>query len=204
MIIKPDTNDYEHIDDDQEDFEEVKENSAKMRPEEPKRPTLTPDNPDYWEEPEGQFEHLQPLRQRRFLIWLLVGGLTLGLLIAIFLRLFTPYSEGTVQYGYVESIQRRGETFKTFEGTLLPYRSIADTIEPYEGDLHFSVADDHLAATLLRLQIANLPARIQYDTYRSTLPWRGESKIVITKVDTADVTKIFPPTSGRSTIPAVE
>ena len=106
-----------------------------------------------------------------------------------------------IQYGYVETIARRGDVFKTFEGIIIPYKSIADTIKPYEGDIIFSTKDDHVAATLRRLQLANLPARVELARYHAPVPWRGESRIIIVKADTADVTKIYPVTLNHPLIP---
>lgn len=171
------------------------------QPRQPKEPDPAPDDPRYYED-EDPWEHLRPAaRNRKMWIMIITAGIILGALYALYLRYLTPYSDQRIQYGYVERIERRGHIFKTFEGVFLPYKSLADTVQPYEGDLVFSTANDHLAAELLKLQLANLPARIQYATYSATVPWRGESRIIITAVDTADVTKIFPPASGRQLIP---
>ena len=43
------------------------------------------------------------------------------------------------------------------------------------------------------MEYANLPVRVQYKKYRTAMPWRGESKIVITAVDSVDPSKILPP-----------
>ncbi len=199
MIIRPKESDYEHPEDDFDDFEDVRPEPVKEKA--PKEPELSPEDPAYWDKEEGEFEHLRPVRSRRLWIWVAVAGVCFGLLYALYIRLFTSYSDGTIQYGYVESIEHRGEIFKTFEGVLLPYRSITDTIQPYEGDIVFSVKDDHEAAELRRLMLANRPARVEFTRYRTALPWRGESKIVITHVDSADPTKIYPPGTGSPKLP---
>ncbi|MDE6295530.1 MAG: hypothetical protein K2M03_05635 [Muribaculaceae bacterium] len=192
MIIKPKNTDYEHPADDFDDFEDVRQVPAEPKPQ--KEPPLSPEDPAYWEREESEFEHLKPVvRTRRMWIYAGLGGIAFGLLYALYIILFTTYSEGTIQYGYVDNIERRGEIFKTFEGVMIPYKSIADTVRPYEGDIIFSVNDDHMAAELRRLMLANLPARIEYTRYHAALPWRGESKILITHVDTADPRKIYHP-----------
>ncbi len=201
MIIKPKYTDYEHPSEDMDDFVDVKPDK-KPEEEKPKKPVLTPDDPQYWEEPEDEFEHLKPRNMKRWIPWVIAAGVAIGLIWALYIRIFTTYSDGAIQYGYVEQIDHRGEIFKTFEGTLLPYKSITDTVKPYEGDFVFSVADDHLAAELRRLMLANLPARVEYSRYRVAMPWRGESRIVITRVDTANPAKILPPGIPHPTIPA--
>lgn len=194
MFLNPNDNESE-----KDDFFNTPVDTPK--PKVKKEPPLKPDNPDYYEI-DDEWEHIRPTSDSwKIWAWVAAFGIFVGILIAIYIRYVTPYSEGEIQYGYVEKIARRGNVFKTFEGVMLPYRSLADTITPYEGDIVFSARDAHVAARLLRLQKANLPARVEMSVYHATLPWRGESRIVITAADTADVTKIFPPTSGRDTIP---
>lgn len=200
MIIKPKDTDYEHMDDDPEDFEDVIRTPEK-KPKQPKKPALTPDNPEYWDAEEGEFDHLRPSRDKRFYIWLCIGAACLAALITLYFWIFSPYARNDIQYGYVVNLGRRGHIIETFEGRLLPYKSITDTVNPYEGDLVFSVTDGHLAAQLRRLQLANLPARVEYSTYHTVMPWRGESKIIITNVDTANPAKILPPGIPHPTIP---
>ena len=187
-------------DPDEEDFYETAVEET-PKPKVKKNPPLRPDDPNYYDV-DDEWEHIRPASKHwKLWVWIAVAGVFFGALYALYIRYCTPYSEDEVQYGYVEKIARKGNIFKTFEGTLLPYKSLADTVTPYEGDIRFSAADDHVAADLLRLQLANLPARVKIATYHATLPWRGESRIVITDVDTADVTKIYPPTLNHPTIP---
>ncbi len=171
-------------------------------PKGPKEPALKPDDPRYYDN-EDEWEHIRPA-SRNWKMWtMMIGcGVFLGFFIGLYIYYFTLYSEKSVQYGYIERIEKRGNIFKTFEGVFLPYKSLADTIEPYQGDLIFSTSDDHLAAELRKLYQGNLPARIEYKTFRAPMPWRGESKIVITAVDTADVSKIYPPVSNHPLIPS--
>lgn len=171
-------------------------------PKKPKEPKLKPDDPRYYEG-EDRWGHLRPaVRNPKMWMWVILIGIALGVAIAVYLRWLHPYSTGNVQYGYVERIHGSGEVFKTYEGVMIPYKAINDTIEPYSGDLIFSVRDVHLAAELKKLHLANLPARIEYSIYHAPVPWRGDSKVVINKVDTADVSKIWPVTLNHPLIPA--
>lgn len=188
-------------DNETEDFFEATPNEE-VTPKKPREPELKPDDPRYYDK-DDEWEHIRPtVRNWKMWIWLIVCGVAIGCLYGLYIWYFSPYVEQSVQYGYVEKIERRGHVFKTFEGVFMPYKSLADTIEPYAGDIVFSTSDDHLAAELLRLQLGNLPARIEYSTYSGTLPWRGESKIVITAVDTADVSKIYPAPLQHPLIPS--
>lgn len=174
------------------------------QPEAPKPvkiPDPTPDDPKYYDI-DDEWEHLRPAsRNWKFWLWLVGGAIVAGALFAGYVRWMSPYSTLETQYGYVEKISRRGDIFKTFEGVIIPYKAINDTVSPYPGDIVFSTSDDHVAATLLTLQRANLPARIEIERYHGAVPWRGESNVIITRVDTADVTKIYPVTLNHPLIP---
>lgn len=171
-------------------------------PKPPKQPPLSPEDPKYYDI-DDEWEHLRPAsRNWKFWLWIIGGVIVCAAFVAIYFRWLSPYSTLETQYGYVEKISRRGDLFKTFEGVLIPYKAINDTIEPYPGDIVFSVAEDKVAATLLRLQQANLPARVEITRYHGSLPWRGESRVIIVDADTADVTKIYPVTLNHPLIPS--
>lgn len=171
-------------------------------PKPPKQPPLSPEDPKYYDI-DDEWEHLRPAsRNWKFWLWIIGGAIVCAAFVAIYFRWLSPYSTLETQYGYVEKISRRGDLFKTFEGVLIPYKAINDTIEPYPGDIVFSVAEDKVAATLLRLQQANLPARVEITRYHGSLPWRGESRVIIVDADTADVTKIYPVTLNHPLIPS--
>lgn len=191
---------FDREDSEPDDFFEAEPQAAK--PKEPKQPEYKPDDPRYYER-EDEWEHIRPAA-RNWKLWVIIAlvGVGFGLLYALFIRYFSPYERDAVQYGYVNQIVERGDIFKTFEGVLLPYRSLADTIEPYSGDIIFTAKDDHIAAELKRAQLGNIPVRIQYSTYHAPLPWRGESRILVNRVDTADVTKIFPAPDRHELIPS--
>ena len=162
-------------------------------PKEPKKPTLHPEDPRYWDEPEPEFEHLRPDPKSRIWWWLAAFGLIIGILITVYIRWFQPYSENAVQYGYVENIEHKGMLFKTFEGTLLPYKNLMDTTRVYEGDFHFSTTDERVAVTLRKMQYAHRPVRVVFKTYLGRVPWRGDTKYMIVEADSVNPTMILPP-----------
>ena len=160
---------------------------------EPKPPVYTPDDPRYWEQDESEFEHLRPGRRYMLWVWVAAAGVALGLILTVYFRWFSPYVEGATQYGYVESLERRGTIFDTYEGVLLPYKDLMDTTRSYGGDFVFTCADGDVAVKLRRMQYANLPVRVVYRRYHATLPWRGDSRIIVERVDSVDPSRILPP-----------
>lgn len=160
---------------------------------EPKAPVYTPDDPRYWEQDESEFEHLRPGRRYMLWVWVAAAGVALGLILTVYFRWFSPYVEGATQYGYVESLERRGTIFDTYEGVLLPYKDLMDTTRSYGGDFVFTCADGDVAVKLRRMQYANMPVRVVYRRYHATLPWRGDSRIIVERVDSVDPSRILPP-----------
>lgn len=169
------------------------ENTSAPAPKEEKKPNYKPDDPAYWEEEESDWEHLKPRTRFPFWFWVACAGVVIGLIIAGWLRYFSPYVEDATQYGYVENIERRGTIFKTYEGTLIPYKELMDTTRLYSRDFVFSVGDNKAAASLRQAQYDARPVRVSYKKYHATVPWRGASKIIITDVDSISPDKILPP-----------
>lgn len=161
--------------------------------EEPAKPRLSPDNPDYWDQEESEWDHLKRRSRIPFWVWVLCGLAVIGLVVGCWIRYFSPYVEDATQYGYVEGIEKRGMIFKTYEGTLIPYKELMDTTRVYNRDFVFSVQDAKTAAALKQALIDVKPIRVGYKRYYATVPWRGASKIVVTSVDTVNPQKILPP-----------
>lgn len=160
---------------------------------EPKKPVLKPDDPKYWDEPESEWEHLHPKRRWELWGWVAVAGIVIGVAIGVYLRYFSPYIDEATQVGYVEKIEKKGDVLKTYEGVILPYKELEDTTRIYERDFVFSVSDPHVASILKRVMFANRPVRVEYKVYHGRLPWRGDSKILVTGADTVSRSKILPP-----------
>lgn len=179
--------------DDEKDRDFFEGPDIEETPPKPKEPRHRPDEPEYYEEEESPWEHLRQPRRRRFWLWLLAGAVVVAIVVAMYTRFFAPYATGAVQYGYVESISQRGSVFKTYEGVLIPYKELMDTTRVYRRDFIFTAKDQKVADKLAEMQLLAKPVRVTYESYKATVPWRGESRIIITAVDTVDPAKILPP-----------
>lgn len=163
------------------------------KPKEPKRPSLKPENPDYWEEDESEWEHLRPRRSAKPWLYLGAALVVACMLVAVYLRYFSPYVTDAVQFGYVENIEHRGTVFQTYEGVLIPYKELMDTTRVYSRDFIFTAADEKVAVKLKQAQLDARPVMVGYRRYHATLPWRGASKTIVTSVDSVDPDRILPP-----------
>lgn len=158
-----------------------------------KKKRLTPDDPSYYDEEESKWEHLRISHRRRFWVYLLTGAFAVCILVGGYIFFFGTYIEDGTQYGYIESMDDRGRVFTTGEGVLLPYKELMDTSRVYREDIRFSAMDKSVSSQLKRWQIEVRPVKVQYKVYNSRMPWRGETKMIITQVDTISPTKILPP-----------
>lgn len=160
----------------------------------PKAPKLDPEDPDYWiEEEDSPLSGIISTADNEWK-WKLGAVIALiALLLGAWIWFFRPYADNSVKYGYIKDMERRGSIFKTFEGTMIPYKELGDPDPLYFREVAFSVASDSLAAMMKRMMLGCVPVRVEYETYRSPLPWKGEQKMIIVRADTADPRKILPP-----------
>ncbi|MCH5232079.1 MAG: hypothetical protein J1E78_00470 [Muribaculaceae bacterium] len=169
------------------------ESNAEPKPKKEKKPTYSREDMEYWEGSESEWDHLKIRMKVPFWIWIVCAGVFVGLIIALWMRFFSPYVVDATQYGYIDNIERRGTMFKTFEGTLIPYKELMDTTRIYNRDFVFSVADDQTATKIKQAMYMHKPVRVGYKKYYATVPWRGASKIIVTDVDTVSPDNILPP-----------
>jgi len=177
---------------DDDDKEEFFDGFEPEEPKKPKEPPLRPDDPRYWDREPNRWEHLRPSRLKRMII---SGGALLLAAILLWLTcrlLFGPKIDDVVQYGYIDHIERSGTIFKTYEGTLLPYKNLHDTTRVYDGDFIFSTSQ-RLGGILRSFQNSGRPLRVEYRVYRFALPWNGDSRTVVVRVDTVSPDSILPP-----------
>lgn len=181
------------FDDDKDVFDNERDEINESK--EPKKPRYTPDEPDYWEQEETEWDHLKRHSRIRipFWLWLTFALIVVGLVVGCWIRYFSPHVEDATQYGYVENIEKRGMIFKTYEGTLIPYKELLDTTRIYNRDFVFSVDDQKVADKMKDAMYKAKPMRLTYKKYYATVPWRGANKIVVTDADTVDPVKILPP-----------
>lgn len=163
------------------------------KPKAPKPPVIPPTDPRYWLKDEGKWDHLRVLGTRRNkIIGFSIAAIVLTVIVwAMGVWMFGTTTTESVVYGYVDNIEKRGKVMKTCEGTLIPYKEIHDTTRAYTKDFDFSVSDK-LGAVLMSYRDSGKPVKITYKTYNSAMPWRGESKRVVVRVDTVDPATILP------------
>jgi hypothetical protein len=103
------------------------------------------------------------------LILLLIGA------IAIYWFYFNRYGTGE-RKGTLIKITHKGNIFKTDEGEM--WLSCKQTMNPER--FYFSVTDDSVANLLKNLQ--DECVQVTYVQYRAILPWRGDSRYIVTAV----------------------
>ena len=86
---------------------------------------------------------------------------------------YNPYSEGE-RKGTLIKISKKGNVFKTHEGEM--WLSCRQTMNAEK--FFFSIAEKSIADSLAQLQ--DECVQLKYKEYRRSLPWRGDSRYVIT------------------------
>ncbi|MCM1153285.1 MAG: hypothetical protein NC328_06500 [Muribaculum sp.] len=188
MLIDPDKHSQE------EDWYESVPEPQPEKPRKPREPELKPDDPKYWEQEESEWSHITPRRHRKLYLWLALAAVVIAILWTAWVHWFSPAVEGARSYGYVEQIQKDNMyMYSTYEGVMIPYRDLMDSTRVYREDFHFTAANETVAVALKKLEGSGFPARIEYNVYRAVVPWRGKTKYIVTKADTADASKLLPP-----------
>lgn len=179
--------------DDDDKREDFFENTPPPKPKPPKAPKISPSDPKYWLKEEDPWEHLRDMASRRSkILWMAIGAVFLIVVIwLVSIWLFGTSTSESVVYGYVDNIERRGKVMKTYEGTLIPYKEIHDTTRTYQSDFHFSIPEAQ-GKVLAGYRDSGKPVKITYKTYNAAMPWRGESRRVVVRVDTVNPATILP------------
>lgn len=104
----------------------------------------------------------------------------LALAFCVYWFFFNVYSKGE-RTGVLIKISHKGNIFKTDEGEM--WLSCRQMTNPEK--FYFSVKNDSIATLLKNLQ--DQCVQLSYTQYRASLPWRGDTKYIVTSV-----TKIQP------------
>ena len=126
-------------------------------------------------------------RSNKKRVFLALGTLVVLLLLIFFIRdqFFSVYQESDLK-GRVVDIALRGSVFNTYEAKMLCY----DVVAPgnvLKSEFNFSVADDSIVKKLSELKQTPLAVQVHYKEYKHGVPWRGETKYIVTAIDTVTI-----------------
>ena len=107
---------------------------------------------------------------RTFFILLILAGI-----FSIYWFFFNSYSKGE-RTGVLIKITHKGNLFKTDEGEM--WLSCRQMTNPEK--FYFSVVNDSITTILKNLQ--DECVQLTYTQYRASLPWRGDTKYIVTGV----------------------
>jgi hypothetical protein len=121
----------------------------------------------------GRKETWRDRLRRNFRSFLFIVFLALAFCVYWFF--FNSYSKGE-RTGVLIKISHKGNIFKTNEGEM--WLSCRQMTNPEK--FYFSVKSDSIANLLKNLQDQCL--QLTYTQYRASLPWRGDTKYIVTGV----------------------
>ncbi|MBR5638343.1 MAG: hypothetical protein IKW83_01130 [Muribaculaceae bacterium] len=122
-------------------------------------------------------------RSNKKRISLIIGSLVLLFFLFFLVRCQYFNPEVHTTKGVVVDVVLKGTVFKTYECTF----NEIDEQSPngiVKKEFKFSVTNDSIAKTLNELKQTNIPIQIHYREYRSSLPWRGDTKFVADSIST--------------------
>lgn len=111
---------------------------------------------------------------RRFARTFMIAVIAL-LAFCIYWFFFNRYGQGE-RTGILIKITHKGNIFKTDEGEL--WLSCREMTNPEK--FYFSAKNDSIATVLVNLQ--DECVQLTYSQYRAALPWRGDTKYIVTGV----------------------
>ena len=95
-------------------------------------------------------------------------------------RYFSPFEQGQYK-GWVLHVASQGTLFKTFEGQMLAIAYADDSIARRD-TISFCIQQDTVARQAMRWNADGRRLVIDYERYRSMLPWRGTAHVVVTAI----------------------
>jgi hypothetical protein len=134
----------------------------------------TENTPRYEQPLSPQPEKKRPSRFKRFSRTFMIV-LALGLIFSIYWFFFNKYANGE-RTGVLIKITHKGNIFKTDEGEM--WLSCRQMTNPEK--FYFSVTTDSIATALKNLQ--DECVQLTYTQFRAILPWRGDTKYIVTGV----------------------
>ena len=113
---------------------------------------------------------------KKKILWTVVTIILVSLAVFIYWRFFFVFAEGT-KAGQLNTFQRKGYLFKTYEGILIQSGFKANV---QSNEFEFSVTNDSIAKKLL--QNAGKEMELHYQRYFGILPWRGNNVYVVDSI----------------------
>ncbi|HEX8459897.1 MAG TPA: hypothetical protein VF623_00640, partial [Segetibacter sp.] len=111
---------------------------------------------------------------------IIITIVVIGLIAFVYWRFFFVFAEGT-KAGVLNTIQKKGYVFKTYEGQLIQSGFRGNpTTAIQSNEFFFSVKDERVAQILM--QNSGKDMELHYKRYLSTLPWRGMQEYLIDSV----------------------
>ena len=124
--------------------------------------------------------------KRRVFLALGVLFILLLLFFLVYNRFFQPDKKECVMKGRIADIVLKGTVFETYECKMLSYDVVAQG-NVVKSEFNFSVTNDSIAEKLYKYKQTPIVVQVHYKEYKSSVPWRGETKYIATGIDTVDI-----------------
>ena len=95
---------------------------------------------------------------------------------------FHPYRVSQ-EKGWIMKVSNEGTIFKTLEGEMISDKYVDDTLLAMHSNFKFSIPTDSLARDAMRWAGDGKRIVLSYNEYKGSVLWRGNSRVVITKIE---------------------
>jgi hypothetical protein len=133
-------------------------------------------------------ENWQTKLKKKLKAFLIKGSILFFSLFTLFILsiYYFNYSTG-VRAGHVIKISNRGVVFKTFEGQLdiESFGALKSSTNQFTQTFYFSVRNTNLAKELEAVALTGERVNLHYEEKYYALPWLGETKYFVTRVERA-------------------
>ncbi|MFP5041844.1 hypothetical protein [Parasediminibacterium sp. JCM 36343] len=110
------------------------------------------------------------------ILWTILAVIIVAGAIAFYARFYFVFAEGA-KAGQLNTFQRKGYVFKTYEGILIQSGFKANV---QSNEFEFSVANEKIANQLI--ENAGKDVELHYQRYFGVLPWRGNTVYVVDSI----------------------
>lgn len=109
--------------------------------------------------------------------------LVVGFVAWVWMLFWVPVVSEQEQVGYVDEVRCEGRVFKTFEGRMLTFGMLYDSVPDITREFEFSIDNDSVARDLMKLQKTGKRVAVKFKQYDATLPWRGKNTRLVTSFE---------------------
>lgn len=139
----------------------------------------TPEEREIREINNSTIDHTRP-NKFKIAIFASLAFIVVALGIFLYVYFWRPYVWENQQTGRIVDFKCQGFFFKTYEGNMISEERVTETSTAKDCDFAFSVDDENVKNQVMEIKGSGKRVTIVFREYHGSLPWRGDSKRIVT------------------------